>query len=329
MKKILFFAQTYWEIHWLYRVVKAIYGVIYANTPPALEAAKSLQLNTTTDLRSGDILVTCIYHMGENYKAIDKYKAVGKDVILLQHAWDSQIQCFDKFWGLKMDLFDVYFTGCTQDKEWISDIHGKDKVFNPGIPRLDDVFKVKNSKDSLKDIYQEIGHDKFYLADIPPSQIYSNEVENAYLKQLPQESPLPIVYKMHPGGNYRSGNEWLKKHGPNNIIFLDDDINDPLRTYQLMKASSGVINLESFLSIEATLLEKPVIFYAYKLLPDNYFESTDRIGYSHRRLPKGMGSAVNNPQFTAMQKKVASWYNFDGKNTDRVVELLELACNLN
>jgi CDP-glycerol glycerophosphotransferase (TagB/SpsB family) len=96
---------------------------------------------------------------------------------------------------------------------------------------------------------------------------------------------------------------------------------DRLKTYELIKASHGVVNLESFILIEASLLEKPVIFWGHENLPADFYNREENVNQK-MRLDLDMSSTLEHPEFKPKQAEVVSQYLFDGNNTSRVVNFL-------
>lgn len=318
---IVFFASRYWELLWMTNIVTAMKGLVYTNYESVNELIDIYKHTRTSDLEAGDILVTPNFHTQENYEAITSYLDANKPVVILQYAWDPQIQLLDGFWGRDVSNFSYYLTGCTQDKEWLSDKFGKEKIVNTGIPRLDDLYAVKHeTSKALKPIYQQLKLDKFMLADIPIAGVYTPEIETMY-STLNDLAPVPVVYKLHPGGLSAEELERFASQSRSKPIFIPDDPANRFSTYRLIKAAQAVICVDSFMAIEASLLNIPVVTFGRNLIPKSYYRFEDR-HKSPERIPDGFGSPLNHPHLTPTQKEVASWYTLDGKSTARVVKFL-------
>ncbi len=323
MKRILFFAHVYWELHWMYNLIKSVNGTVYTDNDVTKSVCESWGIPTTDDLDNWDIVVMVHFHLGEQRKISEAFFSTGRQVILLQHAWDSALCQKSKFWGLDMTRFNYLLVGSKQDEEWLKPLHG-DKVKLTGMPRLDDLYKVKHSKKSLDHIYKMVGFDKFLLAIPGVSGVHGINLERETLERLPGETPLPLVYKIHPGGGGGNLIAYIKERVPQSYC-IDDDKFDQLKTYELIKASSGVVAVESFMLIEASLMGKPVVFYGRDQLIPDFYDREENFNQDKRLLPE-MSSSIHNLVYTKAQDEVCSWYLFDGKNTKRTHDaLLEIA----
>lgn len=320
MTDFVFYANTYWELSWLVNVIRATGAPVHTGSSNTKYLARRWGLTLVDNVDHFHTLVMCVYHMGDNRVIRDRFFDQGKQVIILQHAFDSQINFMDTFWGEPTDRFSAYLVGGVQDYLWLQHKHGPGKIIYTGMPRLDDVYHVKHNFTNFDDIFKTVGHKKFYLAAFADASLYGREAEQAYLK-LHKHSPIPVAFKLHPGGDYEAGVNWLKKIDPD-IIYLDDNAEDLYWTYKLIKASQGVICLESFLAVEATLLEKPVIFFGHNLIPPEYYQREEHKGVAKHRLPLAMSSTLDKPQFTPYQQALSSWYAFDNQNTARVTNFL-------
>lgn len=323
MKKILFFAHLYWEIQWLHNVVKALDGEVWTDNEDVKNYCIYHEIKLAPNRENYQVLVLCVYHMGQNWDIINYSKNTGRQVVMLQHAWDAALHMIDQFWSHDTGKFDYFLVGCDQDYEWLSRKYGQNRVFNTGVPKLDDLYRVKKSKKSLKKIYEEIGHSSFLLANAP-TDVICPQLYQYYTNDIFSDSPLPIVFKVHPGGKVKHIMDGLSPD-KNKAQFqiLEDEQLDRFRTYELIKASSGVVCNGSFMSIEASLMEKPVILYKDEVIPQDVYARVEYAQVNQNfRSPISISSPIYHPQYLEAQKQLANQYLLDGKNTDRVVNFL-------
>ncbi len=319
MKRILFFAHVYWELHWMHNLIKSVGGTVYTDNDVTKSVCEAWGVPTTEDLDNWDVVVMVHFHLGEQRKVAEAFFSTGRQVILIQHAWDASLCQKPTFWGLDMTRFNYFFVGSTQDEEWLKPLNG-DKIKLTGMPHLDDLYKVKHSKKSLDHIYEMVGFDKFLLAVPGVSGVHGINLERETLERLPSETPLPLVYKIHPGGGSEKLIEYIKEKVPQSYC-IDDNKFDQFQTYELIKASSGVVAVESFMLIEASLLGKPVVFYGKDGLVSDFYAREENFNQEKRLLPE-MSSSIHNLAYTKAQEEVCSWYLFDGKNTKRTHDAL-------
>lgn len=319
-KKIVFAAGTSWDIHWMFNVIRAIDGSVYTTNSEVVGVCNHLKIPIVTDLSMFKIVVLTNIHLGVRQSA-DCFLNSGGKVILLQHAWDTSLLLRDRFWNHDMSRFTYTFVGCTQDYDWLSAKYGQNRVMLTGIPKLDDLYRIKNSTDSLQPLYEELGVGSFYLS-IAPTDVISMGIFREYDERLESNSPIPIVFKVHPGANFKATKNADISRGRINRLLIDDDIYDIDKTYKIMKASSGVVCIESFFSIEASLLGKPVIYLGLNDIPGDFYSKDENINQTHRA-PRDMSSSLQKPIYTEKQKEIAGYYLFDGQNTARVVNKLK------
>lgn len=300
-------------------IIKRMNGVVYTDSDVTKAVCDSWGVTTTDNLDNWDIVVMTHIHMGENRKISEAFFSKGKEVVLMQHAWDSALSQTVRFWDQDMTRFNYFLVGSTQDEEWLKPLHG-DKVKLTGMPRLDDLYEVKNSDKSLDHIYDLVGFDKFLLCVPGVAGVHGHSFERATIERLPNETPLPLVYKIHPGSGGVNFMEYIKSKAPQSYC-IDDDKFDRLQTYELIKASSGVVAVESFMLIEASLIGKPVVFYGKDDLLPGFYEREENVN-QEKRLTTEMSSSLNNLSYTKGQEEIASLYLFDGKNTDRAYNTL-------
>ncbi len=316
MKKILFYVDHYWELPWIYRVAKELDAPVYSENPPTREAIQAWGLNLSSSANEGDILVLVYTHMGRNYDISENYLKSNRQVVIMQHAFDSSLHVPEQFWGRPTNHFSYFLVGCQQDARWLGAKHG-DKVILTGMPRLDDLRKVlREQKKPVDDLPSA-----YYLSIIPNDTVFGQAVLDKYLRNLPQEVNTPIVYKAHPGADIKAVWETVSQVNGNAMV-VDDPVNDPFYTYRLIKNATAVVCLESFIAIEASLLGKPVIFYGHELLENNFYGREDNPNQTER-LPIEMSSGFFEYVVNAKQEAIAANYLCDGQNTKRVVKFLK------
>lgn len=321
MDKILFFAHLYWEIHWMYDVIKKLDGVVYTDDDQTKQLCIDLGIKTTNSYDDYKALVMCVLHMGQNYEMAKKFNESGRKIILMQHAWDPALNLCDHFWDLNMQMFDYYLVGCEQDYQWLSQKFGDEKILNLGIPKLDNLYRIKNKEIDLSDIYNEVGTNDFFLS-LSPTNVLSDGVYRDYAEHLVPNSPTTIVFKLHPGSTKVEETRVSFLNEGKDFKIIADKINDPNYVYKVIKASKGVVCLESFLSVEASLLGKPVIFHGHDSLNSDFYNKSENINQIERA-PLGMSSSLGDPHYKDEQKNIADMYQFDGKSTYRVVTFLK------
>jgi len=319
-KSVLFVVNLYWELHWLYNVIKAVDGVAFVENSDVKKMCDYFGVRTTNDSSSYKTAIVTNSHLGAKRTA-ELFFSQGKKVIELQHAWDPALRLKDVFWNYSTNRFSYLLVGSTQDYDWLSSKYGKDRVFLTGIPKLDDLYTVKNSKESLRPIHDEFKLGRFYLS-MAPTDAISLSIYMDYEDNLEPMSPIPVVFKVHPGTDFEKTKQADIQHGNVNRVLIEDNMYDLFKTYEIMKESSGVVCLESFMSVEASLLGKPVIFHGYGSIPNDFYGRDENVNQK-MRAPYEMSSTLNDPRFTDKQKEIASYYLFDGKNTERTVNKLK------
>ena len=319
-KKIIFACYLPWDVHWMYEVIKATNGSVYTINEQVRNVCYRLGIPTVQKFDGFTIMVVSNIHLGVRQSA-EYFINTGGKVVMLQHAWDTGLQLRDRFWNHDMNKFTYILVGCTQDYDWLSNKYGKDRIILTGMPKLDNLYRIKNDNIPLDDVYKELNVNSFYLS-IAPTDVISNSIFRSYDERLEGDSPLPVVFKVHPGSNFQAAKDADISRGKTNRNLIPDDIYDVNKTYRIMKASSGVVCVESFFSIEATLLGKPVIFYGYQDIPGGFYNKDENIN-QNLRAPFEMSSSLAHPKFTEKQKEIADMYLFDGKNTERVVTFLK------
>ncbi|MCG3204060.1 MAG: hypothetical protein KCHDKBKB_00763 [Elusimicrobia bacterium] len=317
MKKLVMFAHSYWELHWTYRVLKSLSIPVVSDSPHVYEVAKKLGLVTIeTDWRQWlgendfDGVITTNMHLGQNRETVEKFFGSGRLAILMQHAWDSDLNILDKFWNYDMSRFTHYLVGSTQDEEWLRAKHG-DKIVYTGMPRLDDLYEVKQEAMD--------NQGQFFLSIIPDNGVHGDRVRQEYF-HLASSGKYNVRFKIHPGGQYEPTKQSLLDVNPNFICLPDPD-DDPLYTYRMIQSSSGVLAVESFITVETSLLEKPIIFFGIDQM-DSSFYNREENSRQKDRLDPNMSSTIDSPIFTDAQRKISERYLCDGQNTKRVVEYL-------
>jgi hypothetical protein len=321
MDKILFFAHCYWEIHWMYNVIKELDGVVYTTNETTKQLCDDLNIKTTTDRENWKAVVMCNMHMGQNWEMNEYFLNTGGKSIIMQHAWDSGLNLCNKFWDHDMSKFSYYLVGCEQDYKWLGDKYDYDRVLNLGMPKLDDLHKIKNEDVDLEPIYQELGTRDFFLS-IAPTDVINSSILRDYQEHLITSSPTQIVFKLHPGNiDYEQTRQSYLSQG-RDFKIIADKLTDIDFIYKLIKASKGIVCIESFLSIEASLMNKPVIFHGHDSLTSDFYNKEENINQIERA-PLGMSSSLGDPHFKQEQQTIANLYRCDGKSTCRVVTFLK------
>jgi len=251
-------------------------------------------------------------HLGQNRDMIKYFRTTGGKVILFQHAFDSGVNLKDNFWNQDMSNFDTYIVGCTQDQKWLSEKYPNKEIVNLGMPRMDDLYETKDCIEGLSD---------YFLVAYPNDGCLGNSLYRKYMEQLPGETNSKLVFKVHPGGTCSMVVDDIKNRGLN-VTVLEDDMTDLNYIYKLINGSRGVICDESFLAIETSLLNKPVIFYGHNELPTDFYEREENVNQI-QRLPIEMSSSLSNPTVTTKQLEICQSYPCDGKNTSRVIKFLK------
>lgn len=313
MNKVLVYCHHYWEFHWLYKlIIQADLEVCTDNseTQSIIDKYQCKTVNAENITNPFyQVLVVSIMHFGEHQKAIKQFIDTGRKVVVVQHAWDSALNLYNEFWNMDMHKFTLYCVGGQQDYQFLSGKHGESKIKQTGMPRFDMLMRVKEM--DLTDIHEKVGKKEFLLATCPVSSIHDDRMVEEFYTKMPEESPLPIVYKIHPGGTIGQFNMTFP-----HLQFIDDNKEDIYETYKLIQASSGVISPASFLSIEATMLGKPVILYGDINVQTKAAQQHER---QEERLPRDMSSTFQKLEFTKTQQDMLQWYDHDGKCTERVI----------
>jgi hypothetical protein len=320
MKNMLFFVSEYWELHWLHNVIEAMNGDVYTNSDECRKYCEKFNFKVVADRESYKTIVVTNVHLGQQNEIVKYFMSTGGKAVVIQHGWDPAISLYDNFWNEDVGRFSYYLVGCQQDYEWLTAKYGNDRIIMTGIPKLDDVYNIKNNDVDLTSIYESVGSSQFYIANAP-TDVFSVDIHKQYCNPLLERSPYKIVYKTHPGFN-------MVLHFPDityssdKYTMVNDDHFDRNYVYKLIKASRGVVIIESFLIMEASFLEKPAIFWAHDLLPRDLYNKPENVNQIHR-LPVEMSSTFENPEYKPMQKVMVDKYLFDGQNTQRVVTFLK------
>ena len=309
----------------MYNVIKELDGVVYSDSSETIDLCKNLGIKTTDDKTNWKVVVMCNMHMGQNWEMCEYFMNTGGKTVLMQHAWDSALNLCDKFWDRDMNKFSYYLVGCEQDHKWLGDKYGYDRILNLGIPKLDDLYRIKNSDIDLSGIYEEVGVNSFYLA-ISPSSVISDGVYREYVEHLIPNSPLPVVFKVHPGVSDPTPTKMSFLSEGKDFKIISDKMEDIDYIYKVIKASSGIVCVESFLSVETSLMDKPVIFHGRNDIPPDFYNRDENINQIERA-PIGMSSSLGNAYLKEEQRQIASLYQCDGKNTQRVVTFLKMLYN--
>lgn len=321
MKRILFFVNIYWELHWLHNVIEALNADVYTENETCKEYCKRHNFNLVNDKENYQVVATMNIHFGEQWNIASHYKNTGGKVVLFQHAWDSALHLKRDFWNKDMGTFDLYLVGSTQDQKWLKETYSDKNIVLTGLPKFDDLYKVKKSKKKLDYIYKKYNVDS-YLLSVAPSDSICIDISNKYEYELESSCPIPVIYKMHPGSNHQATLEGFYNKGRMNIKLIPDDEFDRFSTYEMIKASAGVACVESFLSTETSLLEKPVVFWGREKLPQDFYQRDFNINQVYRA-PAEMSSSLTDLRYMPQQREIAEMYLCDGNNTKRTVNILK------
>lgn len=267
-----------------------------------------------------DILVVCIIHRGVNLDLCRSYYNSGKPVILIQWALDHYANLFSELRPTPINYFTHMCVAGPKDLK-IMKTKFKEKVRMTGMPRFDKLSEAKNWDKSK--IYDLVGTNKYWLVTIP-HEAFGDKIEYLYFSELPKLVRDKLVYKIHPtrlADRYR-------KYGQ---ILIDDDTKSVDMTYELINASQGVITHipPSFMVVEASILKKPV--FCYGELPRTASENIGwRLKYLEKSLPllkeridpSKITSTFDKPAFNKYQQTLADEFLHDGKNSQRVAEVI-------
>lgn len=313
MNQPVIFVNHYWELHWLYPLIKRTsWAVIDTGRNQINEFCRfhEFPMISLQDAEQNcSKVILNVVHFGEHGRFISKWIDSGKQAYVIQRAFDSALAVYDEFWGVDMRKFTKYLVASQFDYDLLSSRFG-DKVKFTGSPRLWMASEAVNK--NLDKIYEKVGTKNFYVATVIGGlPIHDDNLPDRYQNELPTISPCKIVYKLHPDGNL----EYHREKYPNNF-FWPDNIHDVWETYKLVAASRGVITPSSFLAIEATIMEKPVILFG-DVHQDEYNRQEKQ--RQRERLPREMSSHINNPGFNLTQEKIRNSYKFDKGCIDRVI----------
>jgi len=312
MKGPFFYAVYYWELQWLYPIIKKSGWPVLADSEEAKEFCAKFQFETITieQARDGyDKLVLCVVHYGQHKNMVNEWWDNNKQIFVIQRAFDTSILIYNEFWGALVNRFMKCFIASQFDHELLQPKYG-DKIIFSGSPRLHmaNIAPQKN----LSEIYKKVGTNKFFVVTVIGGlPIHEDSLVDFYHKQLPLLSPIKLVYKLHHGADLGYYNTTY----PENYYWVDAK-DDVWETYKLVAASQGVITPSSFLAIEATIMKKPVIFYG-DVHPDEYARQAGQ--KQELRLPRDMSSSLVKPEFTSKQAEIRSSYKFGKESTDKII----------
>lgn len=127
----------------------------------------------------------------------------------------------------------------------------KEKIIKLGLPRLEYITNPKYDKS--KEIYEAYPDlkDKKVILYVPTFRKGKNVDLSQILNYPLDKSKYKLIIKLHPLENANVPEEYL--------------INSKYTSYDLIKIADYIITDYSILSIEASLLEKPIFLYLYDL----------------------------------------------------------------
>lgn len=251
----------------------------------------------------------------------------------------------DTDWGLKSDYFEKYnvhktYSLVTTSSESVNEIYAEafandiSKVRALGVPRTDVFFDqdfVKKQKDILIEKFPELNNKKIILW--APTfrgnslKTSSNDVTPDFkkLKELIGNN-YAILVKLHPLVAKGFSSESLDEN-------LKDFVYDISKTITISSAlcfSDIVISDYSSLIFEYSLMEKPMIFFAYDLDEYNngrsfYYNYEDFVPGKIVKTTEEIASAIKEADTSFDKEKVISFKNkfmsaCDGKSTQRIFE---------
>jgi hypothetical protein len=262
-----------------------------------------------------DALVVNKMHYGVALNLSEAYAKAGTPVVLIEHAWDGPIHLLDSLWGKPINFFTSLALCGKQQYDLLREKHG-DKIKMTGCPRLDKLFEAH--KWDKGEIYDILGINNFWLVTIPPQNHSTPELDRQFFDVLPTLLDAKPVYKIHP----RYSPEPYLSYGQ--MIIGDDTLTQDI-TYELINASKGIITAAppSFMVVEASILKKPVICFQ-ELLPTGKIapelvpiDETTALDISK------LSSTTANYGFNTYQQELIDTFPHDGKNSERVVHLIE------
>jgi hypothetical protein len=257
---------------------------------------------TVTTEATGELLVVTVFHM-YSYPYLIKYP---KDkVIVLQHAWDSALQLVDDFWAKDMGHFGAMCVGGEQDYEFLQPKYG-DRIIKTGIPRFD----------VLRELYLSIDRpirDKPYGLAAIPFAVNGENREWAAFFDIVNRVDYPIYFKGHPQHDLRS----IMGDYPNIKTWVWDSIDDEYEAYKFIIDAEFLVTANSFMCVEAAMVNLPTILWSeLKAFEDPNHRQEERI-------PADLSCSFGNLHTTSGTEKLKSMFLFDGKNTERVMKVIE------
>lgn len=326
MKKILFYGDECRELIGLLPVMKELgkIGVLfYFSSMYEITRLKAHQLRIpiTDNLENFDILIVTKMHCDFASVISKYYYSNNRVVLLIQHAFDYDLHLISEKLGLDIDNFTKICCGDYFAYKKLISKFGKDKVILTGIPRLDDLYEVYTNS-NYKEIYELLGLSEYWLITIPEPHIANKTTLENYFIELPRFLNAPPVYKVHP----RSNSDFYSKYNEHNHIIIDDDTlpNRIDLTYKLLCGSKGLVSYipPSFYAFEASFIKKPVILYGEGIKDKKIEELYKDINHIFYRY-KNISSSFSDPEFNETQQKLCEEFLFDGKNSQRVVDVIK------
>ena len=127
----------------------------------------------------------------------------------------------------------------------------KEKIVKLGLPRLE--YITKKEYDKSEEIYKEYPElkNKKIILYVPTFRKGKNVDLSEILNYPLNREKYKLIIKLHPLENKKDINEYI--------------INPKYTTYDLIKVADYIITDYSILSVEASVLEKPIFLYLYDL----------------------------------------------------------------
>jgi hypothetical protein len=262
-----------------------------------------------------DALVVNKMHYGIALGLSEAYAKAGRPVLLIEHAWDSLLHLLDTLWGKPINFFSLFAVNGKQQYELLNNKHG-DRIRLTGCPRFDKL--VEAPKWDKQKIYEMAGTDDFWLVTIPLQNLSTPDIDRQFFEVLPTILDAKPVYKIHP----RYSPEPYMKYGQ--TVLGDDTLTQDI-TYELINASKGIVTpfQASFMIVEASILQKPVICFGDMMLTSEIAPEIKPLEEIKKCDITRITSSSEKYAFNAYQQELIDAFPHDGKNSERVVHLIE------
>ena len=318
--KILFYGDECRELWGLLPVIKLIkdnHQVAFGSIDSrAIALAQRNNTPITNPFETyHDLLVVNKMHYGVARDLSEAYAQAGKPVVLIEHAWDGLIHLIDQLWGKQINFFTAFAASGKQQYELLREKHG-DRIRITGFPRLDKLIEAPQW--DKQEIYDALGVNEFWLVTIPPQNHSTPEADRKLFEDLPRLLDARPVYKIHP----RYSTEPYLKYGQ--LIIGDDTLTQDI-TYEILNAAKGIVTHipPSFMFVEASILKKPVICFGNLV---HFRDIVPELGFINeiRKFDiDKLSSTPDNYRFNKYQQELIDMFPHNGRNSERVVHLIE------